>query len=117
MIDPAKWDLYAMDCARRTGDDDLAAALADAVIQNSTTPSGLVVSPMRVAEAELTHAAVRARTGNSEQAIATAMAALEGDRRSLPSLILVSQEVADLVDHHPAGRDFRQHLATLRPAG
>ena len=117
VIDPAKWDLYAMDCARRTGDDDLAATLADAVIQNSTTPGGIVVSPMRVAEAELTHAAVQARAGNSEQAIATAMAALQSDRRSLPSLILVGQEVADLIDHQPAGRDFRQHLATLRPTG
>lgn len=116
VIDPAKWDFYAMDCARHVGDDGLAATLADAVIKNSTTPGGVIVSPMRVAEAKLTLAAVEARAGDTDQAIATAVAALEGDRQSLPSLILVGQEVAALVDGRPGGADFRQHLADLKPA-
>lgn len=117
VIDPAKWDFYVMDCARHVGNDDLAATLADAIITNSTTPGGVVVSPMRVAEAQLTHAAVQARAGNRNQAVDTAVAALEAERRSLPSLLLVGEEVADLVDGHPAGVEFRQHLADLRSAG
>lgn len=116
VIDPAKWDFYAMDCARRVGNDGLASTLADAVIKNSTTPGGVVVSPMRMAEAELTQAAVEARAGDAAQAVTTAVAALERGRRSLPSLIMVGQEVADLVNGHPAGAEFRQHLAELRPA-
>ena len=117
VIDPTKWDLYAMDCARRIGDDDLASTLADAVIKNSTTPAGVIVSPMRLAEAHLTQAAVEARAGDTDQAMATAVAALERDRKSLPSLIMVGQEIADLVDGHPGSLDFRQHLAELRRAG
>lgn len=116
VIDPAKWDFYAMDCARRVGNDGLASTLAEAVIKNSTTPGGVVVSPMRMAEAELTQAAVEARAGDAAQAVTTAVAALERGRRSLPSLIMVGQEVADLVVGHPASADFRQHLAELRPA-
>ena len=117
VIAPTKWDLYAMDCARRIGDDDLASTLADAVIKNSTTPAGVIVSPMRLAEAHLTQAAVEARAGDTDQAMATAVAALERDRKSLPSLIMVGQEIADLVDGHPGSLDFRQHLAELRRAG
>jgi transcriptional regulator with XRE-family HTH domain len=117
VVDPAKWDFYVMDCARRVGDDVLASTLADAVIKNSTTASGLVIAPMRLAEAQLTQAAVAARSGDRDQAMATAVAALERDRKSLPSLILVGQEIADLVDGHPGALDFRQHLAELRRAG
>lgn len=116
VIDPAKWDFYAMDCARRVGNDSLASTLADAVIKNSTTPGGVVVSPMRMAEAELTQAAVEARAGDTALAVTTAIAALERGRRSLPSLIMVGHEVTDLVDGHPAGAEFRQHLADLRSA-
>ena len=52
-----KWDFYAMNCARRVGDDAVAWSLAETVESQSTTPAGLVVSPMRFAEAQLTKAA------------------------------------------------------------
>ena len=116
VVDPMKWDFYAMDCARRIGDDALAWSLAETVERQSTTPAGLVVSPMRFAEAQLTKAAVEARAGEVEPAVERAVAALEGNRHSLPSLITVGQEVGHLLATHPTGADFRRHLAELRPA-
>ena len=71
---------------------------------------------MRFAEAQLTKAAVEARAGEVEPAVERAVAALEGNRHSLPSLILVGQEVGELVATHPTGAEFRRHLAELRPA-
>lgn len=115
VIDPAKWDFYVMDCARRVGDDALAWNLSETVIKGTDTPAGEVVSPMRRAEAELTQAAVEARAGDINRAAETAVAALGRERRSLPSLLMVGQEVAELMDNHPTGRDFRAHLAALRP--
>ena len=56
VVDPVKWDFYAMDCARRVGDDAVAWSLAETVESQSTTPAGLIVSPMRYAEAQLTQA-------------------------------------------------------------
>ena len=116
VVDPVKWDFYAMDCARRVGDDPVAWSLAETVESQSTTPAGLIVSPMRFAEAQLTKAAVEARAGEVEPAVERAVAALEGNRHSLPSLIMVGQEVGELVAGHPTGVEFRRHLAELRPA-
>jgi hypothetical protein len=76
VIDPAKWDFYAMDCARRVGDDAQSWTLAETVMQGTVTPAGEVVSPMRRAEAQLTQAAVEARAGDVDQAAARAVAAL-----------------------------------------
>ena len=114
VINPAKWDFYTMDCARRVGDDGLAWNLAETVIRESVTPGGTVISPMRRAEAELTQAAVESRAGDVDQAVEMAVAAIGRDRKSLPSLIMVAEEVAELVDGHPTGKDFRAHLADLR---
>src|SRR3954451_22419491 len=49
-VDPAKYDFYAMDCYRQTGEDNLALAAAETVRRSSITPAGLVVAPMRLAE-------------------------------------------------------------------
>jgi hypothetical protein len=116
VVDPAKWDFYAMDCARRVGDDAVAWSLAETVERQSTTPAGLIVAPMRWAEAQLTKAAVEARAGEVEPAVERAVEALEGNRHSLPTLIMVGQEVGQMVANHPTGADFRRHLAELRPA-
>src|SRR5918998_6446709 len=79
VVDPMKWDFYAMDCARRVGDDVVAWSLAETVESQSTTPAGLVVAPMRFAEAQLTKAAVEARSGEVEAAVERAVGALEGN--------------------------------------
>ena len=61
---------------------------------------------MRFAEAQLTKAAVEARAGEVEPAVERAVAALEGNRHSLPSLILVGQEVGELVAPTRPGPNF-----------
>ena len=116
VVDPGKWDFYAMDCARRIGDDAVAWSLAETVEKQATTPSGLIVAPMRWAEAQLTKAAVEARAGEIEPAVERAVEALEGNRHSLPTLMMVGQEIGELVADDPTGQDFRRHLAELRPA-
>jgi tetratricopeptide (TPR) repeat protein len=94
-VDPTKFDFYAMDCWRLTGEDALALAAAETVIRTSTAPDGRAISPMRLAEAELTKAQVLARGGDFDGAIKLAERALLIDRQSLPSLLLSAREVTD----------------------
>ena len=56
-------------------------------------------------------AAAEARSGDTEQAMVTSAEGLERDRKSLPSLIMVGQELAELVKTGPGRSDFRRHLA------
>ena len=63
-VDPTKYDFYAMDCWRITGEDRLAAAAAETVVRSSVAPDGRSISPMRLAEAQLTQATVMARDGD-----------------------------------------------------
>jgi transcriptional regulator with XRE-family HTH domain len=116
-VDPAKFDFYAMDCYRAVGDDALAMAMAEAVTATSTSPGGEVISPMRLSEAELTKATVLARAGEVDAATATAEAGLDGDRRSLPSLLMVGNEVAnELRRLHPNNEnavEFSHHIYLL----
>lgn len=120
VVDPSKFDFYAMDCCRVLGDDRLAAAYADEVIRAGTHFDGRERMPMRVAEARVTHGLVAARRGDVEQAVAHGRAALTADRRSLPSLLMVSGELAQVLhDHHgddPTVRDYLDELRTLRHA-
>jgi hypothetical protein len=53
-VDPAKYDFYAMDCYRALGQDDLAWTSAETVLRAGVAPDGRALSPMRMAEAELT---------------------------------------------------------------
>jgi tetratricopeptide (TPR) repeat protein len=116
-VDPAKYDFYAMDCYRNVGEDNLALAAAETVIRTSTTPAGVVISPMRLAEAELTQASVYARAGELDLAMTKADGALSRARRSLPSILLVEHEVANVMQRtHPrslAAADFAEHLRSL----
>lgn len=52
---------------------------------------------MRNAEARLTLGVVAARAGDLEQAISYGRQALQGDRKSLPSLLMCSKELATLL--------------------
>jgi transcriptional regulator with XRE-family HTH domain len=116
-VDPAKFDFYAMDCYRAVGDDALAMAMADAVTATSTSPGGEVISPMRLSEAELTKATVLARAGEVDEATSAAEAGLVGDRRSLPSLLMVGSEVANelrrLHPHSDSALEFSHHIYRL----
>lgn len=114
-VDPVKVDFYAMDVWRLLGEDALAASAAETVRRTSTSPTGAALSPMRLAEAQMTDAAVRARGGDVDGAMRLAASALESDRRSLPSLLMVGSELAeefDRIDPRRSG-DYRVHLADL----
>ncbi|MEV8506159.1 helix-turn-helix transcriptional regulator [Actinoplanes sp. NPDC051475] len=92
VVDPDKWDFYAMDAYRLAGDDELAAHHARTVLALGAGPDG-EKAPMRMAEARLTLAAVAARAGDLEQAVATGIGALGAGRKSLPSLLMVAGEL------------------------
>lgn len=118
IIDPDKWDFYEMDAYRLLGDDERAATHARSVIRISTGPDGTEISPMRAAEARLTLGVAAARTGEVEEAITMGSTALEADRRSLPSLLLVADELdKELRSRYPreaATRDFHEQIMTIK---
>lgn len=78
VVDPAKFDFYAMDCYRIAGEDRLAEMYAREVIRSSTGPDGTERKPMRNAEARITLGVVAARAGDLDQAVSHGRQALEG---------------------------------------
>ncbi|MEV5883595.1 XRE family transcriptional regulator [Streptomyces sp. NPDC052020] len=101
VVDPAQFDFYAMDCYRLAGEDKLARALAEEVLRAGTDVDGTERSPMRDAEARVTLGVTAAR----------------GERRSVPSLLMVSGELAAELRHRysaePAARDYLARLHAL----
>ena len=120
IVDPDKWDFYAMDAYRIAGDDERAAHHARQVLVLGGAPDQ-ERSPMRMAEARLTLAAVAAREGDLEQAVTTGISALGGQRKSLPSLLMVGGELdEELRERYPAESgtaDFREALHSVKSAG
>lgn len=114
-VDPTKASFYAMDTYRVAGADAMADAMADTVIATSTRTDGTVISPMRLAEAQLTKAVLLARNGDPGTALTVADNALTHQRRSAPSLLLVANEVAVDVSRSDkaAGEAFRQHVTAM----
>jgi hypothetical protein len=78
-----------MDCYRIIGEDQLAEIAAHEVMASSTDFDGTLRKPMRVAEAEITLGVLAARAGEPEQAVDYGRRALAGERKSLPSLLMV----------------------------
>ena len=114
-VDPAKWDFYAMDCYRGVHEDAMADSTAETVLRSSRTPTGIAVSPMRIAEAQLTQATVLARAGDLDGALMRASDAIQGSRRSLPSLLMVGGEFgAELANIHPNDPNVADFLGHLR---
>lgn len=115
VVDPAKWDFYAMDCYRVSGQDELARTYAEEVIRAGTDPSGHERSPMRSAEARVTLAVAAARSGDLSTAIDLGERALAGDRKSIPSLLMVSQDLEhEVIKRYPNEPDTREYLDHLR---
>ncbi|MEV5186667.1 hypothetical protein [Streptomyces werraensis] len=117
VVDPAKFDFYAMDCYRLVGEDKLARTLAEEVLRAGTDFDGSERSPMRNAEARVTLGVTAAREGDLEQALIMGERALEGDRQSVPSLIMTSRELAAELRRRygsePAARDYLARLNAL----
>lgn len=117
VVDPAKFDFYSMDCYRLVGEDKLARTLAEEVLRAGTDFDGRERSPMRNAEARVTLGVTAAREGDLEQALMMGERALEGDRQSVPSLIMTSRELAAEMKRHyasePAAQEYLARLHTL----
>ncbi|MGH3777548.1 MAG: helix-turn-helix domain-containing protein [Pseudonocardiaceae bacterium] len=120
VIDPGKWDLYAMDCYRMAGLDDLAAEHARIIIGHHVRnrPAGVQRAPMRVAEAKLTLGVVAARRGEAEEAVNLGHQAFATARKSLPSLLSCAAEldrelIASAADSDNT-REFRDEMRRLR---
>jgi hypothetical protein len=97
VVDPSKFDFYAMDCYRHSGEDSMARELSEEVIRVSTDFNGYERWPMRVAEAQVTLGVVAAREGDLDEAVAYGQKALSGDRKSLPSLAMVSRDLSHVL--------------------
>jgi hypothetical protein len=111
VVDPTKFDFYAMDCYRHVAEDRLAETLATEVIQASTDFDGTERAPMRLAEARITLGVVAARQGDLEQAIHNGTHALSAPRKSLPSLLMVSRDLTKaLNDQYPNESETHAYL-------
>ena len=111
VVDPTKFDFYAMDCYRLLTDDKMAENLAHEVIQASTDFDGRERAPMRLAEAHVTLGVVAARQGDLEEAIHQGKRALSGERKSLPSLLLSSRDLTKVLnDRYPDDTGTREYL-------
>jgi len=93
VVDPTKFDFYAMDCYRMLTEDKMAENLADEVIRASTDFDGTERVPMRLAEARITLGVVAARQGDIEEAVHHGGQALNGPGKSLPSLLMVNRDL------------------------
>jgi hypothetical protein len=117
VVDPDKFDFYAMDCYRLIGDDNIAEMHARETIRKTTTADGSARSPMRRAEAELTLGVVAARRGELQEALDWGHSALAISRRCQPSLLMVGSELAQAIDDRypgdPGCRDFRDALSRV----
>ncbi|NEW50497.1 XRE family transcriptional regulator [Nocardia cyriacigeorgica] len=115
VVDPQKFDFYAMDCCRVAGDDKLAERYARQVIADATRADGSVRNPMRVSEAHLTLAVVAVRQRDLELAVDEGVRAFSGKRRSLPSLMWIAGEVArEIIERFPGDPRTRTYLDQLR---
>lgn len=115
VVDPSKFDFYAMDCYRHVGENRLARELSDEVIRVSTDFNGFERWPMRVAEAQVTLGVVAAREGDLEGAVTYGQKALSGDRKSLPSLAMVSQDLSHVLsEQYPGEPETDVYLEQLR---
>lgn len=121
-VDPAKWDFYSMDCYRILGGHDtastenkLAGNYAQEILRTGIDSTGFERTPMRNAEARITLGVISAREGELEQALDYGRRAIAGERLSVPSLLMVSTELATVVgDRFPANADATDYLDQLK---
>jgi hypothetical protein len=115
VVDPTKFDFYAMDCYRLLAEDRLASTLADEVIRASTDFDGTDRAPMRLAEARITLGVAAAREGDLEGAVHYGGQALTGQRKSLPSLLMASRDLTKILhERYPNEDATASYLDQLR---
>jgi hypothetical protein len=103
-----------MDCYRLLAEDKVAENLAHEVIQASTDFDGRERAPMRLAEARVTLGVLAARQGDLDEAISQGGRALNGQRKSLPSLLMASRDLTKiLTDRYPTEPGTKHYLDQL----
>jgi tetratricopeptide (TPR) repeat protein len=118
VVDPTKFDFYAMDCYRHLAEDKMASTLAEEIIRTSTDFDGTEHAPMRAAEARITLGVVAARQGDIDEAVRQGERALAGERKSVPSLLLAARELTRLLkDRHAAEPLTARYLDELQMLG
>jgi tetratricopeptide (TPR) repeat protein len=117
VVDPAKFDFYAMDCYRVAGENPLASLYAHEVIRTATDFDGQLRAPMRAAEARITLGVIAARSGDLEQAINQGSSALKSERLSLPSLLMCTTELTtvlqDMYPNEPSARGYLEEVRAV----
>ena len=92
----------------------MAHPLADCVIQASTDFVGTERAPMRIAEARIAQGVVAAREGDLEHAVELGGQALSSERKSLPSLIMVSRDLTRVLnERYPQEQATTAYLEEL----
>lgn len=111
VVDPSKYDFYAMDCYRHVGENRLARELSNEVIRVSGGYGDQERWPMRTAEAQITLGVVAAREGDLEEAVMRGRKAISGNRKSLPSLTMVASDlVAVLTNKYDSEPEVEEYL-------
>jgi hypothetical protein len=121
-VDPAKWDFYSMDCYRILGsqnsagmENKLAGSYAREILRVGIDSTGFERTPMRNAEARITLGVISAREGDLEHALEYGRRAISGQRLSVPSLLMVSSELAGVIsDRYPSDPDATDYIDQLR---
>jgi tetratricopeptide (TPR) repeat protein len=118
VVDPDKWDFYAMDTYRIVGQDDLARRNALEVIRRGVQPDGKIITPMRNSEAQLTLAVIAARQGETDEAASLGVEALQNGRQSRFTLLMVASELEHELDTYGqrAGAEFRDLFDQIKHA-
>ncbi|WP_344621278.1 helix-turn-helix transcriptional regulator [Actinosynnema pretiosum] len=118
VIDPAKWDFYAMDCYRLVGEHGRASEHAHEVLRLSRKPDGSERSPMRASEARLTLAVAALESGDVEGAALWARQAFSAERKSVTHLSMLADELTERLHHvmagDPGARPLEDELAAFR---
>lgn len=115
VVDPSKYDFYAMDCYRHVGDNDRARELSEEVIRAGTDFDNRERWPMRIAEARITLGVAAAREGDLDEALIHGRRALSGPRQSLPSLAMVSRDLGQvLADRYANEQEAAAYLEQVR---
>ena len=95
----------------------MAETLAAEVIRSATDFDDTERAPMRLAEAKVTLGVVVARQGDVEQAVHDGEQALGGQRKSLPSLSMVSRDLTRVLRERykdeSVARSFLDHVQTI----
>lgn len=117
-VDPGKYDFYSMDIYRLCSDDAAAEQLAREVLAAGVDWDGRERSVMRNAEARVTLGTVAARRGDVDGAIEWGTAAINTDRQSIPSLLMVARDLTAAIQRAaPDAPQVVDYLERVRELG